>query len=110
MPLLRPFLRRRSKYRTSFRAPLRALLFFGQADSAVWILVDIAPLFHFSRQLQESPAGGMAQIKRRGDFTEALRLAGTGQLGKDIGFGNGCAGLTRAWHGPAHCMRSARKR
>src|ERR1700724_4745002 len=109
MLMLHRFLRRRGKFRTSLRTPLRALLFFGQADSAVWVFVDISPLFHFSRQLHESPACGMAQIKRRGDFTEALRFAGTGQLGKDIGFANGCARLAGAWHGPAHCMRSAYK-
>ena len=79
MPLRRSLSRRRGNFRTSFRAsvrtPFRALLLLGQADSAVWIFVNITPLFHSSRELHERAPRGMAQAKRRGDFTEALRLA-----------------------------------
>jgi len=70
----------RTSFRTSLRTPIRALLFLGQADSAVWIFVNIAPLFHSSRELHERATRGMAQAERRGDFTEALRLPGPGQV------------------------------
>jgi hypothetical protein len=114
VPVWHPLLWRRGIFSTSpgtsLRIPLRALLFLGQANSSVWIFVDFAAPLHFSRELNERPAGGVAQAKRRGDFTEALRPAGPGQMRQNVGFGDGCARVIVAWHGPAHCMRSASKR
>jgi hypothetical protein len=111
---LRPLLRLRRIFSaplgTSLRIAFRALFLLGQANSAIRIFVNVAAFFHFSCELHERPASGMAQIQRRGDFTEALRLARPGQVGEDVGFGDGCARLSGAWHGPAHCMRSASKR
>src|SRR5258708_28117007 len=92
------------------RGILGTLLLFWQADSAVGIFVNIAALFHFSRELHERPPRGMAQIKRCGNLSKALRLAGTGQLREDVGFGDGRARFSRAWHGWSIVCKSACKR
>src|ERR1700687_2468280 len=113
-PLWFSFLRRRCIFPTSLgaslRAILRALLLLGQADSAVWIFVNVAPPFHFSCELYQRTPGGVAQIKSGGNFTKALRLMRPGELRKDIRFGDGYARFSGAWHGPGHCMRSPCKR
>src|SRR6202011_6252413 len=51
-----------------------------------------------SRELHQCPAGRVAQIKRRRDFTKTLWLSRSGQLCKDISFGDRCARLMWAWH------------
>jgi hypothetical protein len=99
----------RTLLRTRLPAMLRRLLLRWQGDSSVRIFVDFAALFHFSREFYKRAAAGVAQAERRGDFAKALRLAGTGQMRQDIGFGNRRARLIMTRHGPDHCMRSVRK-
>ncbi len=112
IPLRSPLLVRgvlRRALRSLFGAALRGLLFRGQGDPAVRVLVDFAALFHFSRKFHQRAPPGVLEAKRSRDFAKALRFAGARQMRQDIGFGQMRARLIVVRHGPGHCMRSVIK-
>ena len=88
---------------------MRALFFFRQTNAPVGVFVNFPVLLQFSRELHQRAASRMAQTERRRDFAKVLWLAGSREMCDDLGFGDRCARLIRAWHRSGHCMRSSGK-
>ena len=89
MPLRRAFLRR--------LRVLRALFLLGQANAPVRVFVDLPALLHFSRELHQRAAARVAQVERRRDFAQALRLAGPREMRHDSASVTGARGSS--WRG-----------